>query len=61
MGFFAQYPGAFVWREPVKQVESGAILATVDFNTFKMACLAMRHLKSSRPMSAFEVRADMQN
>jgi hypothetical protein len=65
MGFFAQYPGAFVWREPVKQVESGAILATVDFNTFKMACLAtqaaLRHLKSSRPMSAFEVRADMQN
>jgi len=35
--------------EAVKQVETGAILATVDFNTFKMACLAtqaaLRHLK----------------
>jgi ribose transport system substrate-binding protein len=35
--------------EAVKEVERGAILATVDFNTFKMACLAteaaLRHLK----------------
>jgi ribose transport system substrate-binding protein len=35
--------------EAVKQVETGAILATVDFNTFKMGCLAtqaaLRHLK----------------
>jgi len=35
--------------DAVKQVEIGGILATVDFNTFKMACLAtqaaLRHLK----------------
>jgi ribose transport system substrate-binding protein len=38
--------------EAVKQVETGAILATVDFNTFKMACLAtqaaLRHLKGEK-------------
>ena len=32
----------------MKEVETGAILATVDFNTFKMMCLAtqaaLRHL-----------------
>lgn len=35
--------------DAVKEVETGRILATVDFNTFKMACLAthaaLRHLK----------------
>ena len=35
--------------DALKQVEIGGILATVDFNTFKMACLAtqaaLRHLK----------------
>ncbi len=38
--------------EAVKEVEKGAILATVDFNTFKMACLAtqaaLRHLKGEK-------------
>jgi ribose transport system substrate-binding protein len=38
--------------EGVKEVETGAILATVDFNTFKMACLAtqaaLRHLKGEK-------------
>ena len=38
--------------DAVKQVESGAILATVDFNTFKMACLAtqaaLRYLKGEK-------------
>src|SRR5471032_2480682 len=38
--------------EGVKEFESGAILATVDFNTFKMACLAtqaaLRHLKGEK-------------
>lgn len=38
--------------EAVKQVETGAILATADFNTFKMACLAteaaLRHLKGEK-------------
>ena len=36
----------------MKEVETGAILATVDFNTFKMACLAtqaaLRHLKGEK-------------
>lgn len=38
--------------EAVKEVESGKILATVDFNTFKMACLAtqaaLRYLKGEK-------------
>jgi ribose transport system substrate-binding protein len=38
--------------EGVKEVETGAILATVDFNTFKMACIAtqaaLRHLNSEK-------------
>lgn len=38
--------------EAVKQVESGAILATVDFNMFKIACLAtqaaLRHLRGEK-------------
>ena len=38
--------------DAVMQVESGALLATVDFNMFKMACLAtqaaLRHLKGER-------------
>jgi len=38
--------------EGVKEVETGAILATVDFNTFKMACLAtqaaLRHLRGEK-------------
>jgi len=38
--------------EAVKEVESGKILATADFNTFKMACLAtqaaLRHLKGEK-------------
>ena len=38
--------------EAVQQVETGAILATVDFNTFTMACLAtqaaLRHLKGEK-------------
>jgi len=38
--------------EAVMQVETGALLATVDFNMFKMACLAaqaaLRHLKGEK-------------
>jgi ribose transport system substrate-binding protein len=38
--------------EAVKEVESGKIVATADFNTFKIACLAtqaaLRHLKGEK-------------
>ena len=49
--------------EAVKQVETGAILATADFNTFKMACVAtqaaLRHLKGEKVPEKIILPAEM--
>ena len=49
--------------EAVKQVEAGAILATADFNTFKMACIAtqaaLRHLKGEKLPEKIILPAEM--
>ena len=49
--------------EAVKQVETGAILATADFNTFKMACVAtqaaLRHLKGEKVPDKIILPAEM--
>jgi ribose transport system substrate-binding protein len=47
-GRTATVVGANGILEAVKQIDAGALLASVDFNTFKMACIAVEAALRSR-------------
>jgi ribose transport system substrate-binding protein len=47
-GRMATVVGANGILEAVKQIDAGALLASVDFNTFKMACIAVEAALRSR-------------